>query len=183
MFRKFTPHDLSRDILQKAKKLGFSDRQVGAAIGTSELALRKIRKDFGITPFVKQIDTVAAEFPCFTNYLYMTYSAMEHDIDFEDKGVIVLGSGVYRIGSSVKFDWCAIRCIRTLRENGMKTVMINYNPETVSTFYDDSLTDYDEADRVYFENLTLERVLDIYEIEKSEGVVVSMGGIYFIFTF
>lgn len=112
---------------------------------------------------------VAAEFPCFTNYLYITYNASENDVTFEEKGVMVLGSGVYRIGSSVEFDWCAVRCIRTLRQSGTKTIMVNYNPETVST-------DYDEADRLYFENLTLERVLDIYQIEQSSGVVVCMGG-------
>lgn len=123
----------------------------------------------GITPFVKQIDTVAAEFPAFTNYLYTTYSAVENDIGFEDRGVMVLGSGVYRIGSSVEFDWCAVRAIRTLRERGFKTVMVNYNPETVST-------DYDEADRLYFENINLENILDIYEIEASSGVIISMGG-------
>ena len=99
----------------------------------------------------------------------MTYNAVEHDIDFEDKGIMVLGSGVYRIGSSVEFDWCAVRAIRTIREQGLKTVMVNYNPETVST-------DYDEADRLYFENINLERILDIYEIEKSSGVLMSMGG-------
>ncbi|KAF9960572.1 hypothetical protein BGZ65_012120 [Modicella reniformis] len=128
-----------------------------------------MRTDAGITPYVKQIDTVAAEFPAFTNYLYMTYNAVEHDITFEDKGVVVLGSGVYRIGSSVEFDWCAVRAIRTLRSRGVKTVMVNYNPETVST-------DYDEADRLYFENINLERILDIYEIECSSGVVIAMGG-------
>ncbi|RKO82840.1 hypothetical protein BDK51DRAFT_8423, partial [Blyttiomyces helicus] len=158
-----------KTLLLSAKRLGFSDRQVANAMGTTELAVRKLRIEHGITPFVKQIDTVAAEFPCYTNYLYMTYNAAEHDITFGDKGVMVLGSGVYRIGSSVEFDWCAVRCIRTLRASGVKTIMVNYNPETVST-------DYDEADRLYFETLTLERVLDIYEIERSDGVVVSMGG-------
>lgn len=153
--------------------MGFSDKQIGILVGTSELALRKIRIENKITPFVKQIDTVAAEFPCYTNYLYMTYHGTENDITFNDKGIIVLGSGVYRIGSSVEFDWCAVRCIRTLRQNKLKTIMINYNPETVST-------DYDEVDRLYFENLDLERVLDIYEIEHSEGVIVSMGGTFFI---
>ncbi|TPX55549.1 hypothetical protein PhCBS80983_g05229 [Powellomyces hirtus] len=162
-------HTVSARLLRSAKQLGFSDRQIAAAIGTTELGARKIRTDFGITPFVKQIDTVAAEFPCYTNYLYMTYNGVEHDITFEDKGVMVLGSGVYRIGSSVEFDWCAVRCIRTLRESGVKTVMVNYNPETVST-------DYDEADRLYFETLTLERVLDIYQTESASGVIVSMGG-------
>ncbi|KAJ8610937.1 hypothetical protein MRB53_038241 [Persea americana] len=120
-------------------------------------------------PFVKQIDTVAAEFPAYTNYLYLTYNGAEHDIAFEDRGIMVLGSGVYRIGSSVEFDWCSVRAIRTLREHGHKTVMINYNPETVST-------DYDEADRLYFENITLETVLDIYALESSTGVIVSVGG-------
>ena len=136
---------------------------------SNELAVRRLRVEAGITPFVKQIDTVAAEFPAFTNYLYTTYNASEHDVTFEDNGVMVLGSGVYRIGSSVEFDWCAVRAIRTLRENGLKTVMINYNPETVST-------DYDEADKLYFENISLETVLDIYDIESSSGVVLSMGG-------
>ncbi|TPX42235.1 hypothetical protein SeMB42_g02766 [Synchytrium endobioticum] len=165
----YTPQTLPRNLLAHAKQMGFSDRQVAKAVGTSELALRKLRIDQGLTPFVKQIDTVAAEFPCYTNYLYVTYNASEHDVAFNDKGIMVLGSGVYRIGSSVEFDWCAVRCIRTLRSLNYKTIMINYNPETVST-------DYDEADRLYFETLTLERVLDIYELEKSDGVVVSMGG-------
>ena len=120
-------------------------------------------------PFVKQIDTVAAEFPAHTNYLYTTYNAVEHDVSFDDQGVMVLGSGVYRIGSSVEFDWCAVRAIRTLRAKGFKAVMVNYNPETVST-------DYDEADRLYFENISLETVLDIYEMEQSAGVIISMGG-------
>lgn len=131
--------------------------------------MRRLRVEAGILPWVKQIDTVAAEFPAYTNYLYTTYNASEHDVDFNDNGVMVLGSGVYRIGSSVEFDWCAVRAIRTLRENGLKTVMINYNPETVST-------DYDEADKLYFENISLETVLDIYDMERSSGVVLSMGG-------
>ncbi|CAG8433859.1 6999_t:CDS:10 [Diversispora eburnea] len=157
------------DLLLSAKQLGFSDRQIAKAVSSNELAIRMLRKEHGIIPFVKQIDTVAAEFPAQTNYLYITYNAAEHDISFEEKGVMVLGSGVYRIGSSVEFDWCAVRAMRTLRENNLKTIMVNYNPETVST-------DYDEADRLYFENITLERVLDIYEIEKSAGVIISMGG-------
>jgi carbamoyl-phosphate synthase/aspartate carbamoyltransferase len=131
--------------------------------------VRRLRIEAGITPFVKQIDTVAAEFPAFTNYLYTTYNASEHDVAFNDNGVMVLGSGVYRIGSSVEFDWCAVRAIRTIRESGLKTVMINYNPETVST-------DYDEADKLYFENISLETVMDIYDMERSSGVVLSMGG-------
>ncbi|KAJ3360854.1 hypothetical protein HDU91_004324 [Kappamyces sp. JEL0680] len=155
--------------LRYAKQIGFSDRQIASALASTELKVRKHRIERGITPFVKQIDTVAAEFPCYTNYLYTTYNASEHDVLFEDKGVMVLGSGVYRIGSSVEFDWCAVRCIRTLRASGHKTVMVNFNPETVST-------DYDEADRLYFENLSLERVLDIYELENSSGVIVCMGG-------
>ncbi|KAF9914761.1 hypothetical protein BX616_007609, partial [Lobosporangium transversale] len=161
--------DLPINLLRSAKQLGFSDRQIATAISSNELSVRRLRTDAGVTPFVKQIDTVAAEFPAFTNYLYMTYNAVEHDIAFEDKGVMVLGSGVYRIGSSVEFDWCAVRAIRTLRSRGVKTVMVNYNPETVST-------DYDEADRLYFENINLERILDIYEIESSSGVVITMGG-------
>jgi carbamoyl-phosphate synthase/aspartate carbamoyltransferase len=166
---QYTASTVPEHLIRYAKQIGFSDKQIASAVKTTELSARKIRKDFGITPFVKQIDTVAAEFPCYTNYLYTTYNASENDVDFEDKGVMVLGSGVYRIGSSVEFDWCAVRCIRTLRSLGYKTVMVNYNPETVST-------DYDEADRLYFENLTLERVLDIYELESSQGVIVCMGG-------
>jgi len=118
---------------------------------------------------VKQIDTVAAEFPAFTNYLYTTYNAIEHDVTFTDHGVIVLGSGVYRIGSSVEFDWCAVRAIRTLRHQGLPTVMVNYNLETVKT-------NYDEADRLYFENISLETILDVYDAEASRGVILSMGG-------
>ncbi|KAG0704073.1 hypothetical protein DFH29DRAFT_913533 [Suillus ampliporus] len=158
----------NRSILQ-AKQLGFSDRLVASCLGSTELAVRRLRQEIGIAPFVKQIDTVAAEFPAFTNYLYTTYNAIEHDIEFNDCGVVVLGSGVYRIGSSVEFDWCAVRAIRTLREQGLPTIMVNYNPETVST-------DYDEADRLYFENISLETILDIYDIERSRGVILSMGG-------
>lgn len=156
-------------ILRQAKQLGFEDRQIAKFLDSNEVAIRRLRKEAGVTPFVKQIDTVAAEFPAFTNYLYVTYNADCSDVDFDDHGVIVLGSGVYRIGSSVEFDWCAVRAIRTLRENNVKTVMINYNPETVST-------DYDEADRLYFETINLERVLDIYDLENSAGVIISMGG-------
>ncbi|KAG0084161.1 hypothetical protein BGZ92_010144, partial [Podila epicladia] len=166
---RFSAHSVPTSLLRSAKQLGFSDRQIATAISSNELSVRRLRTDAGIVPFVKQIDTVAAEFPAFTNYLYMTYNAVEHDVTFEDKGVMVLGSGVYRIGSSVEFDWCAVRAIRTLRARGVKTVMVNYNPETVST-------DYDEADRLYFENINLERILDIYEAESSTGVVIAMGG-------
>jgi carbamoyl-phosphate synthase / aspartate carbamoyltransferase len=155
--------------LLHAKQLGFSDRQIASCMGSTELAVRRFRTENHIAPFVKQIDTVAAEFPAFTNYLYTTYNAIEHDVKFNDRGIIVLGSGVYRIGSSVEFDWCAVRAIRTLREQGLPTVMVNYNPETVST-------DYDEADRLYFENISLETILDIYDVERSRGVILSMGG-------
>ena len=160
---------IGTDLLRQAKQLGFSDRQLATCMGSTELAVRRLRQEFGIAPFVKQIDTVAAEFPAFTNYLYTTYNAIEHDVSFGDRGVMVLGSGVYRIGSSVEFDWCAVRAIRTLREQGLKTIMVNYNPETVST-------DYDEADRLYFENISLETILDIYDTEHSRGVILSMGG-------
>ncbi|OZJ02541.1 Protein pyrABCN [Bifiguratus adelaidae] len=166
---QYSAADIPGYVVRAAKQLGFSDRQVATGIHSNELAARRLRQEYGITPFVKQIDTVAAEFPAYTNYLYMTYNAVEHDIQFGDHGVMVLGSGVYRIGSSVEFDWCAVRAIRTLRDRGIKTIMVNYNPETVST-------DYDEADRLYFENISLERVLDIYEIERSGGVIMSMGG-------
>ena len=164
-----TAQPLSDMLLRQAKQLGFSDRQISRYVASAELAVRQRRKELGITPFVKQIDTVAAEFPAQTNYLYTTYNAVENDVQFSDHGVMVLGSGVYRIGSSVEFDWCAVRAIRTLREKGYKTVMVNYNPETVST-------DYDEADRLYFENISLETVMDIYEMEHSSGVIISMGG-------
>ncbi|KAK1759343.1 protein pyrABCN [Echria macrotheca] len=165
-----TAHIVNRpDILLQAKQLGFCDRQLAKFWNSNELAVRRMRLEAGIRPFVKQIDTVAAEFPAFTNYLYLTYNASEHDITFEDHGVMVLGSGVYRIGSSVEFDWCSVRAIRTLRESGFKTIMVNYNPETVST-------DYDEADKLYFENITMETVLDIYEMESSSGVLGAMGG-------
>jgi carbamoyl-phosphate synthase/aspartate carbamoyltransferase len=159
----------SPDILLQAKRLGFSDRQLAKFWSSNEIAVRRLRREAGITPFVKQIDTVAAEFPAHTNYLYLTYNASESDVSFDDHGVMVLGSGVYRIGSSVEFDWCSVRAIRTLRACGYKTVMVNYNPETVST-------DYDEADKLYFENINLETVLDIYQLEGSNGVLGAMGG-------
>lgn len=158
-----------RSLFLQAKQLGFSDRQLASFWSSSEMEVRRARIKANITPVVKQIDTVAAEFPAFTNYLYLTYNGTEHDISFQDHGVMVLGSGVYRIGSSVEFDWCSVRAIRTLREQGFKTIMLNYNPETVST-------DYDEADKLYFETITLETVLDIHELESSSGVIISMGG-------
>ncbi|OJD17100.1 protein pyrABCN [Emergomyces pasteurianus Ep9510] len=156
-------------LIRQAKQLGFSDRQLSKFLSSNELAIRRLRVEAGIVPVVKQIDTVAAEFPAFTNYLYLTYNGSENDVNFNDQGVMVLGSGVYRIGSSVEFDWCSVRTIRTLREQGYKTVMVNFNPETVST-------DYDEADRLYFENINVETVLDIYQLESSSGVIISMGG-------
>ncbi|KAL9127681.1 MAG: hypothetical protein Q9217_003479, partial [Psora testacea] len=158
-----------RTTLLQAKQLGFSDRQLAKFWSSNELAVRRARVEAGIAPVVKQIDTVAAEFPAFTNYLYLTYNGIEQDVSFGDNGVMVLGSGVYRIGSSVEFDWCSVSAIRTLRDQGFKTVMVNYNPETVST-------DYDEADRLYFETINLETVLDIYQLEASSGVIISMGG-------
>ncbi|CAD0028055.1 unnamed protein product [Aureobasidium pullulans] len=162
-------NDVPSSLFRQAKELGFSDKQLSIFWSTNEQTVRKHRLEYDIMPVVKQIDTVAGEFPAYTNYLYTTYNGVESDIDFNDNGIMVLGSGVYRIGSSVEFDWCSVRTVRTLRENNFKTVMINYNPETVST-------DYDEADRLYFENITLETVLDIYQLEQSSGVILSMGG-------
>ena len=169
MTEKYDSQTVPMNLVRQAKQLGFCDRQLALYLDSTEQQVRTLRVEAGITPFVKQIDTVAAEFPAFTNYLYMTYNGSEHDIDFNDNGVMVLGSGVYRIGSSVEFDWCSVRAIRTLRENGHKTVMVNYNPETVST-------DYDEADRLYFENINLETIQDIYQLESSCGVLIAMGG-------
>ena len=165
----FNATTIPRHLMQEAKQLGFSDRQLAKFWSSNELAVRRLRVEAGITPFVKQIDTVAAEFPAFTNYLYLTYNGTEHDVTFQDHGVMVLGSGVYRIGSSVEFDWCSVRAVRTIRDCGSKTIMVNYNPETVST-------DYDEADKLYFETINLESVLDIYQLESSSGVIISMGG-------
>ena len=160
---------LSEDLIKTAKRQGFADAQIAALISTSEAAVRSHRKALGITPFVKRIDTLAAEYPAHTNYLYTTYNAQTHDVEFDEHGTMVLGSGVYRIGSSVEFDWCAVTCARRLANHGRRTIMVNYNPETVST-------DYDEADRMYFEELGWERVMDIYELEGATGVVVSVGG-------
>jgi carbamoyl-phosphate synthase / aspartate carbamoyltransferase len=168
---EFNTGDIARrpDILLQAKQLGFCDKQLARIWSSNELAVRRLRTEAGIMPFVKQIDTVAAEYPAVTNYLYLTYNATENDVDFDDHGVMVLGSGVYRIGSSVEFDWCSVGAIRTLRQSGYKTIMVNYNPETVST-------DYDEADKLYFENINLETVLDIYQMEAASGVLGAMGG-------
>ncbi|XP_067406623.1 multifunctional protein CAD [Emydura macquarii macquarii] len=157
------------DVLKKAKQLGFSDKQVAQAVLSTELAVRKMRHDLKILPVVKQIDTVAAEWPAQTNYLYLTYNGTEHDLAFREPHVMVIGSGVYRIGSSVEFDWCAVGCIQELRKMGFKTIMVNYNPETVST-------DYDMCDRLYFDEMSFEVVMDIYELENPEGVILSMGG-------
>ncbi len=161
-------------LLRRAKKDGFSDLQIAAAVGWTEEEVRARRKRAHVHPWVKQIDTLAAEYPARTNYLYFTYHGDEHDVDFARdaarKGKIaVVGSGPYKIGSSVEFDWCCVNAVRTLREGGWQTLMINCNPETVST-------DYDECDSLYFEELSLERVLDIHDVEKPDGVVVSMGG-------
>ena len=160
----------------RLKKLGFSDKQIAARLGASEMAVRRARETAGIRPSVKQIDTLAAEFPATTNYLYFTYHGDEDDVMPTREGIIVLGGGPYCIGSSVEFDWCAVSCARTLRSAGIKTIIVNCNPETVST-------DYDESERLYFDELSLERVLDIYERESSGGatgasmgVIVSVGG-------
>jgi carbamoyl-phosphate synthase large subunit len=171
--------ELPRDILLQAKINGFSDFQIArhvlkanpATINREMLRVRAFRKAMGVKPSVKQIDTLAAEYPAATNYLYLTYSGTEHDITYTDdkKSVIVLGSGAYRIGSSVEFDWCSVNAINTIRKEGFRSVMINYNPETVST-------DYDICDRLYFDELSFERVMDIIDLEKPKGVIVSVGG-------
>uniref|UniRef100_A0A8C5NG62 Carbamoyl-phosphate synthase [ammonia], mitochondrial n=1 Tax=Gouania willdenowi TaxID=441366 RepID=A0A8C5NG62_GOUWI len=158
-----------KDLLLRAKQNGFSDRQVGKILGYSENQARDLRLSLDIRPWVKQIDTLAAEYPAMTNYLYCTYHGQEHDINFNDNGIMVLGCGPYHIGSSVEFDWCAVSSIRALRQMGKRTVVINHNPETVST-------DFDECDRLYFEELTLERILDISQQEGCSGGIVSVGG-------
>jgi len=170
---------VSADLLLRAKVYGFTDFQIARALGMEKqadieedmLVVRNKRKAFGIVPYVKQIDTLAAEYPAQTNYLYVTYSGMAHDIDFEkdNRSIIVLGSGAYRIGSSVEFDWCGVQALSTIRKEGYRSIMINYNPETVST-------DYDMCDRLYFDELTFERVMDIIDLEAPKGVVVSTGG-------
>ena len=166
-------------LLRKAKRQGFSDFQIARAIGLDTVMsgenaaqkIRELRKRVGILPVVKQIDTLAAEYPAQTNYLYLTYNGTESDVDYlgDKKSVVVLGSGAYRIGSSVEFDWCGVQALNTIRKEGWRSVMINYNPETVST-------DYDICDRLYFDELTFERVLDILELENLYGVIVSTGG-------
>lgn len=160
---------LSKDDFLEAKQKGFSDKQIASIIGSSEDLVRTKRKKAGVTPFIKQIDTLAGEFPSDTNYLYLTYHGSEHDITKGKNSVAVLGSGPYCIGSSVEFDWCSVQALKALKKKKKETIIINYNPETVST-------DYDMSDRLYFEELSLERVLDIYDFERPEGVIVSMGG-------
>ena len=174
-----TLQNIDEDLMRKAKIQGFSDFQIAKAVGLGEqmdmdfavLVARKYRLSLGIKPVVKQIDTLAAEFPAQTNYLYLTYSGIANDVKYlnDRKSVVVLGSGAYRIGSSVEFDWCGVQALKTIRENGYRSVMINYNPETVST-------DYDMCDRLYFDELTFERVMDILELENPHGVIVSTGG-------
>ena len=171
---------LDKELLRTAKVYGFTDFQVARAIGLegemgnmhkATMVVRRLRKNYGILPVVKQIDTLAAEYPAQTNYLYVTYAGVASDIQFtnDKRSVIVLGSGAYRIGSSVEFDWCGVQALNTIRREGYRSIMINYNPETVST-------DYDMCDRLYFDELTFERVLDIIEMENPHGVVVSTGG-------
>ena len=155
--------------LRYAKQIGHADSQIAKCLSLTSLAVRQLRERNGITPVVKLIDTVAGEFPAVTNYLYLTYNGTHHDVEFDGGAVMTLGSGVYRIGSSVEFDWCGVRCVRTLREMGYKTIVVNYNPETVST-------DYDETDRLYFDELSFETVFDIYQLENPLGLIMCMGG-------
>ena len=178
--KKCNINTIGQDLLRTAKVYGFTDFQVARAVGLEQelgnmhkaaLLVRNKRKSYGILPVVKQIDTLAAEYPAQTNYLYVTYAGVKSDINFENdhRSIIVLGSGAYRIGSSVEFDWCGVQALNTIRKEGWRSVMINYNPETVST-------DYDMCDRLYFDELTFERVMDIIEMEQPHGVIVSTGG-------
>jgi carbamoyl-phosphate synthase large subunit len=169
--KKYRLAQLPKRLLLKAKQLGFSDKQLAMLIGDGdELKVRNLRKKLGVLPVIKQIDTLAAEWPAQTNYLYLTYNGFEHDVDFNmTNSVMVLGSGAYTIGSSVEFDWCGVNAVQSLKRLGYNTIMVNFNPETVST-------DYDTCDRLYFEELSLERVLDIYDLEKPLGVIISTGG-------
>ena len=168
---------LNPDLVRRAKQLGFSDFQIARALGLDGdiekgmMQVRQFRKVHGILPVVKQIDTLAAEYPAQTNYLYLTYNGTENDVQYtgDHRSIVVLGSGAYRIGSSVEFDWCGVQALNTIRKEGYRSVMINYNPETVST-------DYDMCDRLYFDELTFERVMDILELENPHGVIVSTGG-------
>ena len=171
--------DSCGELIRRAKEQGFSDFQIARAlkmenrmsIEDATMQIRNLRKKLGILPVVKQIDTLAAEYPAMTNYLYLTYKGVANDISYENDGrsIIVLGSGAYRIGSSVEFDWCGVQALNTIRKEGYRSIMINYNPETVST-------DYDTCDRLYFDELTFERVLDIIDMETPHGVIVSTGG-------
>ena len=178
--KKCNVNTLDKELLRSAKVYGFTDFQIARAVGLEQemgnmtkagLVIRSLRKNYGILPVVKQIDTLAAEYPAQTNYLYVTYAGVKSDINFENdhRSIIVLGSGAYRIGSSVEFDWCGVQALNTIRKEGWRSVMINYNPETVST-------DYDMCDRLYFDELTFERVMDIIEMEQPHGVIVSTGG-------
>ena len=178
--KKCNINTLGRDLLREAKVYGFTDFQIARAVGLEDeyhnmhkalLVVRSLRKSYGILPVVKQIDTLAAEYPAQTNYLYVTYAGVKSDITFSNdhRSVIVLGSGAYRIGSSVEFDWCGVQALHTIRKHGYRSIMINYNPETVST-------DYDMCDRLYFDELTFERVMDIIDMEQPYGVIVSTGG-------
>ena len=178
--KKCNINTLDQDLLRTAKVYGFTDFQVARAVGLEQelgnmhkaaLLVRNKRKSYGILPVVKQIDTLAAEYPAQTNYLYVTYAGVKSDITFENdhRSIIVLGSGAYRIGSSVEFDWCGVQALNTIRKEGWRSVMINYNPETVST-------DYDMCDRLYFDELSFERVLDVIDLESPRGVIVSVGG-------
>ena len=178
--KKCNINTLEKELLHTAKIYGFTDFQIARAVGLEDempnmhkasMVVRKLRKNYGILPVVKQIDTLAAEYPAQTNYLYVTYSGVNSDIAFErdDRSIIVLGSGAYRIGSSVEFDWCGVQALNTIGKAGYRSIMINYNPETVST-------DYDMCDRLYFDELTFERVMDIIDMECPHGVIVSTGG-------
>ena len=178
--KKCNINTLDKELLRTAKVYGFTDFQIARAVGLEDelksmrkasLVVRNRRKNYGILPVVKQIDTLAAEYPAQTNYLYVTYAGVKSDITFENdhRSIIVLGSGAYRIGSSVEFDWCGVQALNTIRKEGYRSVMINYNPETVST-------DYDMCDRLYFDELTFERVMDIIDLEQPNGVIVSTGG-------
>ncbi|GHV70595.1 carbamoyl-phosphate synthase (glutamine-hydrolyzing) [Spirochaetia bacterium] len=172
---KASPQRLPRELLAQAKRLGFSDARIGEVVHKKEMEIRALREEYRIRPSIKQIDTLGAEYPAKTNYLYMTYgassigSSASDDVSPSGRGVMVLGSGAYRIGSSVEFDWCCVNAVETARKLGRYSIMVNCNPETVST-------DYDMCDRLYFEELTLERILDIYEKERPDGVILSMGG-------
>lgn len=164
--------EFDKELMTQTKRLGFSDKQIGDIYGKDEIEIRNERKALGVVPVTRQIDTLAAEYPCSTNYLYMTYHGDTDDLEYKKgkkKRVMVLGSGAYCIGSSVEFDWCCVNAVNTAEKEGYETIMVNYNPETVST-------DYDTCDKLYFEELSLERVLDIYEKENPEGVIISMGG-------